>query len=380
MITRRQFTRNALIAIGSTSALGFVSGCDDKPASKVRIVGHHDASLDATIPKAAKLRVVARSGEQVANSDYIWHGAPDGGACFATEDQGWIYVSNSELGSGAGGVGAIRFSKEGEIVDAYSLLTGTTRNCAGGKTPWQTWLTCEESGDTGQVYECDPFGRQEARVRPAMGSFNHEAAAVDPETNQIYLTEDSGDGCLYRFTPAAGHDLSSGKLEVAVTRGMSLRWALIQDPEGHAKPTRYQVPEAARFVGDEGIVFNRQLDGTHVYFTTKGDNRVWDYHINANRLSIVYDASLYANPVLTGVDNIEITPDGELLVAEDGGDMQIVAIGRDNEPTPLVMLHNQPDSEIAGPAFSPNGAKLYFSSQWGPEGSKMGGITYELTY
>ncbi|MDA0788540.1 MAG: DUF839 domain-containing protein [Proteobacteria bacterium] len=382
MLTRRAFTRNVLLSLGTAPMLGGLSGCSLDATSPGRleagVAGDYDAALDATIPHGSSLRIVARTGEKVANSDYVWHVLPDGGGCFATPDGGWVYVSNSEI-SHTGGVGAIRFSAAGEIVDAYPILQGTSKNCAGGKTPWQTWLSCEENGDQGQVYECDPMGRQPGVVRPAMGSFNHEAAAVDPRSNQIYLTEDLDNGCLYRFTPATGHDLSAGALEVAVTTDMSVSWETIPDPTGGLGPLRDQVKGATRFHGGEGIVFGIKDGEGHVFFTTKKDNRVWSLNLDRMHLRVIYDATMHRIPVLTGVDNLEISPNGELLVAEDGGDMQIVTLDSDYRAVPLLMLHHQAGSEIAGPAYSPDASRLYFSSQKGPDGDRRGGVTYELT-
>ena len=383
MITRRHFTRNVLLAIGGAPVLGGLAACSDDgppiPAGPADLAGTYVPGLDATIPEGASLRRVAHSKQVVAGTDHIWHSMPDGGACFAVPDGGWIYVSNCENDRGDGGVGALRFNAAGDIVDAYPILADTSRNCAGGKTPWGTWLSCEENGDEGQVYECDPTGQTVARVRPAMGSFNHEAAAVDPRNNRVYLTEDLGDGCLYRFTPDAGNDLSAGTLEVAQVHGMRLGWARVPDPSAKRDPTRYQVPGAARFRGGEGIVFGMRGTAGWVYFTTKGDNRVWGLNVDTDRLTVVYDASLVDKPILTGVDNIEMSPNGELIVAEDGGDMQLVSLGADYQPVPLVTLHNQMRSELAGPAFSPDGRRLYFSAQKSPTGDGDGGQTYELT-
>ena len=84
--------------------------------------------------------------------------------------------------------------------------------------------------------------------------------------------------------------------------------------------------------------------------------------------------------MLSGVDNLEVSPDGALIVAEDGGDMQLVALGDNYEPMPLVTVLGQPSSELTGPAFSPDGSRLYFSSQRGSAGNSAEGITYELFF
>ena len=331
------------------------------------------------LPAGFTSRIIAHSGQTLFG--YHWHAAPDGGATFSTSDGGWIYVSNSELDNKAGGVGALRFNSHGEIVDAYSILNHTNRNCAGGHTPWQTWLSCEEI-DKGQVWECDPFGREAARVRNALGLFKHEAIAMDTKNKQLYLTEDEPDGCLYRYTArafdAAGNpDLDDGFLEVAeVIEGRvgTVRWHALPDPLATKIPTRKQIASSTRFKGGEGIWYNLGI----VYFTTKGDNRVWAYDVQQNHLSIIYDASLYPSPVLTGVDNITGNAAGELLVAEDGGDMQIVVLSA-SKVLPLLQVVGHNRSEITGPALSPDGSRLYFSSQRGKTGRAEDGMTFEIT-
>ena len=87
------------------------------------------------LPEGFTSRVIARARTPVGNTMHLWHAFPDGGAVFTTADGGWVYVSNSEVPFERGGVGAIRFSESGEIVDAYSILTGTSTNCAGGAMP-----------------------------------------------------------------------------------------------------------------------------------------------------------------------------------------------------------------------------------------------------
>jgi len=140
------------------------------------------------------------------------------------------------------------------------------------------------------------------------------------------------------------------------------------------KPTRRQVDRGTRFDGGEGIWFHEGM----IYFTTKGDDRIWSYDTRSKMLAIVYNAAFYLHPVLSGVDNITVNAAGELLVAEDGGDMQIVIVAP-GAIRPLLQVVGQDRSEITGPAFSPDGSRLYFSSQRGASGKPEGGVTYEIT-
>jgi hypothetical protein len=195
------------------------------------------------LPTGFTSRVVARSRRTVAGTGYRWHDAPDGGACFPAGD-GWTYVSNSEVPL-YGGASAIRFGPDGSIRSAGRILSGTNLNCAGGATPWGTWLSCEEIF-RGRVFETDPTGTVPAASRSAMGRFTHEAAACDPDRQVVYLTEDQGDGCFYRFTPRAWGDLSAGTLEVLVAPAEAtagpVTWRRVPDPAAYLVATRDQVP------------------------------------------------------------------------------------------------------------------------------------------
>ncbi|WP_254716353.1 alkaline phosphatase PhoX [Actinomadura sp. WMMB 499] len=265
-----------------------------------------------------------------------------------------------------------------DVTSAYRILNGTTLNCAGGGTPWNTWLSCEEH-DLGLVFETDPRGEDDARARPAMGRFKHEAAACDPERRVVYLTEDQGDGCFYRFVPATWGDLSAGTLQVLVGTGPgAVRWENVPNPRFWFTPTRDQVDGAMRFDGGEGCHYS----GGTCYFTTKGDGRVWAYRAAAERLEIVYDDDLVTGEApLTGVDNVTAASSGDLYVAEDGGNMEINIITPDGIVAPVLRVAGHDESEITGPAFSPDGTRLYFSSQRGESGFIAGtdGRTYEVT-
>lgn len=385
---RRHFVRSAWDAFGLLSlgsAYTSVASCAPLiPTSALKNIGPlgdpNPAGL--RLPKGFIGRELARSGHRVRQADgskldYRWHAFPDGGACFKTEDGGWIYTSNSEVQiPGGGGAGAIRFDSRGQVVDAYSILKGTTMNCAGGPTPWGTWLSCEEI-EGGYVYECDVFGSSMGKRVPALGRFVHEAVTVDYERNQIYLTEDREDGRFYRFTSPGklkdGRlDLSNGLLEVAKVEGDRVSWCAVPHPtpELFQTPTRHQVPESTPFNGGEGIWYHDHI----VYFTTKGDNRVWMFYVKEQRIALKYDYQTSADSCLKGVDNITVTPDGHVLVAEDGGDMQIVILGPAGDIYPIVQVVDQNSSEITGPALSPLGQRLYFSSQ---RGHGLG-LTYEV--
>ncbi|MEU1314627.1 alkaline phosphatase PhoX [Streptomyces tibetensis] len=378
---RRHLLRAAVLggasaALGGTLWRGAAYAAPAQPGTgPYGPLGSPDAN-GIRLPAGFTSRVIARSGQRVGSTSYTWHNAPDGGACYA-DGTGWIYVSNSEINP-SGGASAVRFSSTGAITGAYRILSGTRQNCAGGKTPWNTWLSCEEVS-LGYVYETDPWGANAAVQRAAMGRFKHEAAAADPVRRVIYLTEDETNGRFYRFVPTTWGNLSSGKLQVMVagsaTSG-SFTWADIPDPDGSPTATRSQVSGSKSFNGGEGCHYANDT----VWFTTKGDNRVWQLNLLDDTYELAYDDSLVNGTApLTGVDNITGASSGDLFVAEDGGTMEICVITPDDVVASFLRIDGQSASEITGPALSPDGTRLYFSSQRGTSGSSSGGITYEVT-
>lgn len=356
------------------AAPGGVPARDDGPFGPLQPPDENGFML----PVGFRSRILARSFEVVPGTGHPWHVFPDGGATFSARGGGWIYVSNAESfgfpGALGAGAGALRFDNRGEVVDAYRILEGTLLNCAGGATPWGTWLSCEEHTE-GRVWECDPTGERAAVVHDAMGSFKHEAAAFDA-LGRVYLSEDERDGRFYRFTPHRQRDLSAGVLEMAeLLESGDVVWRVVPEPNPApgTTPTRRQLPDVTTpFDGGEGLVH----DHGHVFLTTKGDDRVWDYDVAKQRMNVLYDPATHPTPILRGVDNITALPSGELFVAEDGDNMELVVLTRDLRVAPVLRILGQDRSEITGPAFDRTGRRLYLSSQRaGPMGV---GITYEV--
>lgn len=398
-IDRRQFLRASAFSAG-VAALGpgfWARALTQEASAGAGPYGPLRADPDENglfLPEGFRSRIVAVGGAPVADTGHRWHAASDGAGTFATPDGGWILTSNSEVGGGGGGVGALVFGPpDGDgpapVVDAYLILSGTSRNCAGGQTPWGTWLSCEEVTRVGRVWECDPTGATPAVPLDLLGSFSHEAAAVDPPTGQIYLTEDQHDSRLFRFTPdtppaepGARPDLDAGVLEVAAvgSSGDDTEGPVTWVPVDPGAPTSHRPAGTRSFTRNEGIWYHAD----HVYFCATSYSEVYDLDLRTQELTRLYGGADEPRGALTDADNVTVhAPSGDLYVAEDSGNLELVLLaagdaGRDMAP--FARIHGHGGSEVTGPVFDPSGSRLYFASQRGSPTTATGdGVIYEVT-
>ena len=219
-LTRRHLIQRGALATGAV-ALGpafwrrSLSEAATPGAGPYGALGPPDAN-GLRLPEGFTSRLIARGNEIVAGTTYRFPVQPDGQATFATADGGWILVTNSEFAPPDGGVSATRFDAVRQdrrrLPDPRPARRSTApaarRRGARG---------CPARRPTAATSGSATRRRPSQGVRrAALGSFKHEAVAVDSAGQRLYLTEDTADGNLYRFTPAAYPALDAGVLEVAV--------------------------------------------------------------------------------------------------------------------------------------------------------------------
>jgi secreted PhoX family phosphatase len=309
----------------------------------------------------------------------------------------------------------------------FVSLNGTIVNCAGGVTPWGSWISCEETHETrggiphGYNFEI-PSGL-DGMVEPVplkvMGRFHHEAVCVDPRTSIVYETEDSGDSGFFRFVPSRPGRLTSGRLQMLKVRGVTnydartgqrpfralpVEWVDIDDPD--------PADGGEKTVYDEGIskggAIFRRLEGCWfdfgaVYFNSTdggdaGHGQIWEYKPHGRSggtLRLVYETP---DPeILTFPDNIATTPRGGLVLCEDTGytrtETNFLDDGTGQAPFPEQKLigltrHGRTfdfavnlldNREWAGATWSPDGNYLFVNTQGDTqEPSTIPGRTYAV--
>jgi len=359
----------------------------------------------------------------------------DGMAAFAGENGTVVLVRNHEISAGAalaaptydsqagGGTTTTVFDPVSEtVVSTRVSLAGTIRNCAGGPTPWGSWLTCEETVvgpadpqnalplQHGYIFEVPHDGPSNAQPIKAMGCFVHEAIAVDPRTGIVYETQDRTQAGLYRFIPKTrGHLAEGGRLQMLAvdgrrafdtTRGQragatyDIHWVDIHEPDRpHVSPTAgYGLGVLRQGLDAGGTIFSRLEGATfgggrlYVTATDGGDEKmgqVWEIDPRRDRLRLVFESP--GAPVLNMPDNLTLSPRGGLVLCEDGTatpcvhgltrDGRIFRFARNNVKidTPRNGLTGDfSQREFAGATYSPDGKWLFFNAQ-------TPGITFAVT-
>lgn len=319
-----------------------------------------------------------------------------------------------------GGTTTLVIGPDRRVSYQYASLAGTIRNCAGGPTPWGSWITCEEdvsrAGQGGntknhgfnfEVPASSVIQVAEPRPLTAMGRFNHEAVAVEPETGYVYQTEDRGDSCFYRFRPLVNGNLHTGGVLEALkitdplaanvewgtesantTTGyrdlrnvpLSVTWVAIDDVAPMTDTVRIEARSkgAARFSRGEGAWY---ANGQTYFVCSDGGNdrvgQVWAYRSGSSpdqgTLTLVVEAT--RNDVLAAPDNICVAPTtGDLFLCEDGSGTEYV-VGVNGRGELYRFAANAANgSEFAGACFSPFGETMFVNIQspgitfaiWGP--------------
>jgi uncharacterized protein len=382
------------------------------------------------LPEGFAYRVLSREGDPLRSGEGAVPGSHDGMAAFAGRHGTVHLVRNHENKHSArvgvptvpgltydpaarGGCTALDLDRSGQVTDERVALAGTAVNCAGGPTPWGTWLSCEENEDRagvngytldhGFVFEVDAADPRRTGAVPltAMGRFQHEALAVDPFTGIVYETEDAFRqpfGLFYRFLPerplAGTGSLRAGGVLQAMrvpdvpdlaavdapgTRFERIEWVTVPDPLARDTSVRLQD------FGPRGITRAQKLEGCYwggnaVYFVSSyarsregsaADHygQVWKYEPHRRRLTLVVVFGPDTDPALPGEspDNICLAPGGGLMVCEDGGGAQYVygltrrgelyelARNRQGTGTPGAPAWG----EFAGVCFSPDEQTMY---------------------
>ena len=358
-------------------------------------------------------------------------GSHDGMAAYDAGDGKVWLVRNHERGGGtpfsavaynpaaAGGTTTLLFDAvNGAYLSTVDSLSGTIRNCAGGPTPWGSWLTCEETTELragmphGYVFDVPGDGSHGSPVPlKDMGRFSHEAVAIDPQTGYVYETEDAGNNSgFYRFVPNVPGELSrGGRLYMLRVAGSDPGGANLYT--GYASKTRFDVewveigtpnsdsPIPGNFVfaqgrAQGGAAFGR-LEGcwygkhglTKIYFVSTnggaaGQGQIWEYTPQQERLELVFESPDAAT--LNAPDNITVSPRGGLVLCEDGSGVEYVhGLTVNGRIFPFVRNNmvmngekgftgNFTGNEFAGACYSPDGNWLFVNVQ-------SPGVTYAIT-
>lgn len=413
--------------LGLQRALGAAAGEGARMAPGYgSLVRDPDGLLD--LPEGFRYRVLSRTGQKMSDG-YVVPGKADGMAAFEGEDGRVILVRNHELGVEFADLSALPNTKkcpegmpcydegaEDELVDPggtthliynpttglvekeFLSLIGTDKNCAGGPTPWRTWITCEEpqfltegrGAKHGWCFEVkvDAEGVQEPVLLRGLGRFRHEAIAVDPESGCLFLTEDRHESLFYRFIPKVKGDLTQGgKLQALALQGKktsdSRNWNGRTFPEGEEMGIEWIDLEDTDAPKDDLRIRGAQAGGT-LFARGEGcwwgEGEVWFCCTNGGsgkrgqlfRLKPDDDGGvleLFLEPkkseLLTNGDNLTVADNGDIIISEDRiarGACSLRGVTPEGKIYTLA-TNRLNQSELAGVCFSPDGGTLFVNIQ-----------------
>ncbi|MFI0370270.1 alkaline phosphatase PhoX [Actinomadura sp. 1N219] len=396
------------------------------------------------LPRGFQYTVLSREGEPLRSGEGPVPSHADGMSAFpGSGGRAWL-VRNHENRpdaehrvppvkgvtydpAGLGGCTALEVDRAGRVHAERVAIAGTAVNCAGGPTPWNTWLTCEETEDKagtgdyakdhGFIFEVDPHRPDRTVPEPlaAMGRFQHEAVAVDPRDGAVYETEDAFEkpfGLFYRFLPkkpkgGAGSLRAGGRLEALRVPDVPdlsvvqkpgtvfdrVEWLPVPDPLAKETPIRFQD------FGPGGVTHAQKLEGCYwggdrVYFVSSYARKkegsgadhfgqVWSYEPSRGRLTlvIVFGPDTDVEAPGESPDNICLAPQGGLMVCEDGGGAQhVYGVTRQRKVYPMarnrqnIGTDDKPEwGEFAGVTFSRDRQTTMFVNVYDP------GTTFAIT-
>eukprot|EP00980_Cylindrotheca_fusiformis_P005679 scaffold1184_cov132-Cylindrotheca_fusiformis.AAC.100 len=334
--------------------------------------------LGLLLSEGLDARLIGTTGEKVTyanggESNEAFHAKPDAGATFPDVRKGnkggWIYVSNSEVPGGQGGVGAITFDKHGNITEYRVLLSNTSMNCGGGRTPWNTWVSCEEHGTRGQVHQVDPTGQKAPEIL-TVGSEggNFESFAYDIRDlahPHYFVTEDHREGALRRFTP---YDPNWDE-PWSMLHGQGEVHYLVLFPQGDGSNGTYEWTENKMRAKSNADSYYRNSEGIDVkgsslYFVCKEEKHLFILDLDKG----TYQRQSTVSGLFDGApDQVERVMEGSsklLYFTEEGGkDAGVHA--RDQDGRFFTILESPVyNDETTGLSWSPDGRFMYIAYQF----------------